>query len=375
MRVARDESAFDPASDRGPSLRATPLPAAAAGGSWRRAPVWRVADAVQAAVWKRDDYSCAYCGFRALRYQEVLVEGGNPRDPDRMLTVCMFCHQCRHLERAASMQSGRLVWLPELSQIELNHVAREIYLALLGRTHQQRARRVLDALLERAGIARERAGTSDPAEFANRLRSEAQPDAAVLDGLRLLPLDRHILRIDELEFNLFPQVLAYWRSDEGPYGAATVAAQTFALLEFAERRLSLAPAEPPDAVEPAPVTTNADASAKLLRDAATFFRNIGESNPALTDQMASNAGVFEQVSGLLERDPLDVMTMTDDAGAPQEITIAALAARLLGDAATFFEAVGDQNAPLAEQMQENAEVFRAVAERLLDDPRATLEGT
>ncbi len=44
-------------------------------------------------------------------------------------------------------------------------------------------------------------------------------------------------------------------------------------------------------------------AAKLLKDAAVFFRTIGEQNQPLKIQMDENANVFEQVAGLLERDP------------------------------------------------------------------------
>lgn len=44
-------------------------------------------------------------------------------------------------------------------------------------------------------------------------------------------------------------------------------------------------------------------AAKLLRDAAVFFRTIGEQNPPLKQQMEENATVFEQVATLVEEDP------------------------------------------------------------------------
>lgn len=53
--------------------------------------------------------------------------------------------------------------------------------------------------------------------------------------------------------------------------------------------------------------TYAQLSAKLLRDAATFFRTIGEQNPPLKIQMDENARVFEQVAGLVEQDPTGVI--------------------------------------------------------------------
>lgn len=51
------------------------------------------------------------------------------------------------------------------------------------------------------------------------------------------------------------------------------------------------------------MATHAELAAKLLRDAAGFFRNVGEQNPPLKDQMDDNADVYEQVAGLVEADP------------------------------------------------------------------------
>ena len=49
-------------------------------------------------------------------------------------------------------------------------------------------------------------------------------------------------------------------------------------------------------------------------------------------------------------------------------THAALAARLLRDAASFFRTIASQNAPLQEQMEENADVFERVADLVESDP-------
>lgn len=51
------------------------------------------------------------------------------------------------------------------------------------------------------------------------------------------------------------------------------------------------------------MTTHAELAARLLRDAAGFFRTIAEQNPALTDAMNENAQVFEDVAVLVESDP------------------------------------------------------------------------
>lgn len=61
------------------------------------------------------------------------------------------------------------------------------------------------------------------------------------------------------------------------------------------------------------MATYAQLAAKLLRDAATFFRNVGLQNEPLKEQMDDNASVYEQVADLVERDPNGVLDMADDA--------------------------------------------------------------
>lgn len=51
------------------------------------------------------------------------------------------------------------------------------------------------------------------------------------------------------------------------------------------------------------MATHAELAARLLRDAARFFRTLGEQNAPLREQMAENAAVFDQVAGLVESDP------------------------------------------------------------------------
>lgn len=51
------------------------------------------------------------------------------------------------------------------------------------------------------------------------------------------------------------------------------------------------------------MATHAELAARLLRDAAKFFRTLGEQNEPLRDQMMENADVFDQVASLVEQDP------------------------------------------------------------------------
>jgi len=52
---------------------------------------------------------------------------------------------------------------------------------------------------------------------------------------------------------------------------------------------------------------------------------------------------------------------------------AELAATLLRDASKFFENVAEQNPQIADQMNENAAVFKQVADRVEKDPTAEAE--
>lgn len=58
--------------------------------------------------------------------------------------------------------------------------------------------------------------------------------------------------------------------------------------------------------------THAQLAAKLLRDAATFFRTVGEQNSPLQDQMNDNATVYEQVADLVENDPSGTLDLGDE---------------------------------------------------------------
>lgn len=50
-----------------------------------------------------------------------------------------------------------------------------------------------------------------------------------------------------------------------------------------------------------------------------------------------------------------------------------LAAKLLRDAAAFFETIAQQNPPLKDQMDENADVFKQVADLVENDPTGIIE--
>ncbi|HEX2753174.1 MAG TPA: type IV secretion protein DotN [Alphaproteobacteria bacterium] len=175
---------------------------------------------------QRDDHTCRYCGFQSRKYQEVNYIGktGKATGIDDFATACTFCHQCFHLERVERMQSGAVIWLPEIGQAALHHICRAIYVARISQGPMaDAARDALEALLARKEEAQNRLGTDSPRILATVLQDfleakEYRERMTKLKGFRILPLDRRIIKEGDLEFNQFPQILAFWRSKDGPFG-------------------------------------------------------------------------------------------------------------------------------------------------------------
>lgn len=178
-------------------------------------------------IFERDEHTCLYCGFRALKYQEVQPVNGMADDlrPENLATACIFCHQCFNLDRVGQMRSGVLIWLPEVSQVDLHHIARAVYVARVSQVPASEAsKRILEILMRRREEVKRRLGSEDPQLLSLVFREYLTARhyglrEKKLEGVRLFPLDRRIIREADLEFNQFPQILAYWRSKDGPFGS------------------------------------------------------------------------------------------------------------------------------------------------------------
>ena len=177
----------------------------------------------------RDNDTCQCCGFKSKKYQEILYLDGNKSNlsEDNLKTTCIFCHQCFNLDKVSTMRSGVLLWLPEIKQSDLHHIARAVYVARISQGPiADAARKSLDSLMQRREAVRARIGTDDPYILGTVLKDYltdghySNRDTKI-EGVRLFPLDRRIIKEADLEFNQFPQILAYWRSKDGPFGGKT----------------------------------------------------------------------------------------------------------------------------------------------------------
>ena len=57
--------------------------------------------------------------------------------------------------------------------------------------------------------------------------------------------------------------------------------------------------------------THAQLAAQLLRDAASFFKHLAHENPSLQEQMQDNAAIYEEVAGLVEKSPNEIIELED----------------------------------------------------------------
>ena len=135
-------------------------------------------------VWQRDNHSCYFCNFKSMKHQEIhhLNDDHDDNSMDNLVCVCPLCHQSFHLDTVSVTNGGKVIWLPEMSQQELNYLCRAIFIAMEESEQAQLneqdavgfskiARMLLSSLDERAIVLDEhfRGNSSDPSIFASAL--------------------------------------------------------------------------------------------------------------------------------------------------------------------------------------------------------------
>lgn len=175
-------------------------------------------------VLQRDDHTCQCCGFRAKQWQQILHLNGDTRDfsDKNVLTTCIFCHQCFDLELVTQLESGMLIWLPEMSQADLNGLMRAVHISRRAQGDMNKmAMQVIDLLYARGEEAKRRLGSNSPEALAIVMRdflanAEYQRAQKNLDGIRLLPLAKRTVPNPDPAgggtTNEFVQILNYWHS-------------------------------------------------------------------------------------------------------------------------------------------------------------------
>lgn len=155
--------------------------------------------AIATRVLDRDWYTCQFCGFQAKAYQEIVNLDGNYQNNklSNMVTACCFCSQCLFLQAVGldDMSGGQLVYLPEMSQADLNSFCHVLFCALGSSAgYQDTAQMIYRSLKFRSQVIEKRLGTgmSNPAFFGQAIiecqsGGSEQQATHLLRDLRLLP--------------------------------------------------------------------------------------------------------------------------------------------------------------------------------------------
>ncbi len=170
-------------------------------GSWRLYSARKVDErfkAYEQKVFHRDRYTCQFCGFQARLFQEIVNLDSNYTNNrlSNLVTACCFCAQCFFIESVGvgGYGGGTLVYLPEMTQPELNSLCHVLFCAITNDTgYKSSAQNIYRSFKFRSQIVEEKfgEGTSDPAIFGQLMIDAGVSSDDIRDQLfkniRLLP--------------------------------------------------------------------------------------------------------------------------------------------------------------------------------------------
>jgi len=173
----------------------------ASAGAWRLYSARKVDEKFkefEQKVLARDKYTCQFCGFQAKVYQDVINIDGNYANNrlSNLATACCFCAQCCFIESVGvgGYGGGTLVYLPELSQSEVNSLCHVLFCAITNDTGYKTASQNLYRSFKfRAQTVEEKfgEGTSDPSIFGQLIIDSGVDSDEEMEKLfhniRLLP--------------------------------------------------------------------------------------------------------------------------------------------------------------------------------------------
>ncbi|KTC66530.1 IcmJ protein [Legionella adelaidensis] len=146
----------------------------------------------------RDRYTCQFCGFQARLYQDIINLDGDYTNnkSSNLVTACCFCAQCFFIESVGvgGYGGGTLVYLPEMTQEELNSLCHVLFCAITNDTgYKTSAQTLYRSFKLRSQAVEEKfgEGTSDPAILGHLLIDAGQASKEVSEkifqNIRLLP--------------------------------------------------------------------------------------------------------------------------------------------------------------------------------------------
>ena len=168
--------------------------------------------AIQKKILTRDDNTCRYCGFQADKYQVIVNHDHdyNNNKTANLVTACIFCAQCFFLDQIGknNKTGGYVIYLPEVTQSDLNHTCRVLFSSLLrDAPYKGKLQNTYLSLKDRTLVVDDVFGpnSSNPSIFGQALIdsnfSAEQLQHSALESLRLLP-----------ERKFFAEEIKYWKA-------------------------------------------------------------------------------------------------------------------------------------------------------------------
>lgn len=154
----------------------------------------------QEKIHARDNFTCQFCGFQAKEKLETININGNYLENKKhnLLTACSLCAQCFFLEAVGKSDfgGGVLIYLPEMSQNELNALCHVIFVSMICRLNNASlAKNIYRSLKLRAQLIEEKVGEglSNPSQFGQMLIEAGEQhkkpaiQETIVKAFRLLP--------------------------------------------------------------------------------------------------------------------------------------------------------------------------------------------
>jgi intracellular multiplication protein IcmJ len=176
------------------------LTPSASRASWQAAPrhgdkKWD--ETLHKAISNKFNHTCQYCGWVDDEFNEVdhINEDHTNNREENLTLACPLCHQIKHLGQVGTSDGGKMIWAPELSQVELNHLARAYWMLETDQSNDLliSARTLSNKLEHQAHVleAHYVNGASDPGFWAEALikmtPEQYKNRAEILKNIRVWP--------------------------------------------------------------------------------------------------------------------------------------------------------------------------------------------
>lgn len=174
--------------------------------------------AIQKKIFARDNNTCRFCGFKIDKFQHVVNIDHNYTNnkASNMVTSCSLCAQCFFLDSIGKdgTSGGNIIYLPEISQADLNHFCRILFASMLRETpYLGKLQSSYLSFLDRSEIVDElfgpeshKANTFGQALIDSNLDKKDQKKP-ILNNLRLLADRKHFTKeINYWKTNVFEQL-------------------------------------------------------------------------------------------------------------------------------------------------------------------------